>query len=118
MPTTNPAKPASYQTGLRARGPEIMFAVTVLTGFTAMAADTAVLASDLVLPVASTLFFALALLAVLIALIASRGHYAREADHITYWDVAGALTLFGICVASQIDPDQMVRLVEGEHRPR
>jgi hypothetical protein len=118
MPTTNPAKPASYQAGLRTRGPEIMFAVTVLSGFTAMAAGTAVLASDLVLPVTSTLFFALALLAVLVALIASRGHYAREADHITYWDVAGALTLFGICVASQIDPDQMVRLVEGEHRAR
>jgi hypothetical protein len=83
-----------------------------------MVAGTAVLASDLMLPVASTLFFALALVTVLVALIASRGRYAREADHITYWDVAGALTLFGICVASQIDPDQMVRLVESEHRAR
>src|SRR5262245_35055273 len=118
MPTTNPAKRATYQAGLRARGPEITFAASVLTGFAAMAAGTAVLASDLVLPMASTLFFALALLAVLIALVASRGHYAREADHITYWDVAGALTLFGICVASQIDPDQMVRLVESGHRER
>jgi hypothetical protein len=118
MPTTNPAKPATYQAGPRARGPEITFAATVLTGFAAMAAGTAVLASDLVLPVASTLFFALALLAVLIALIASHGQHARGTDHITYWDVAGALTLFGICVASQIDPDQMVRLVEGEHRAR
>ena len=118
MPTTNPAKPAFQQAGLRARGPEITFAATALTGFAAMAAGTAVLTSDLVLPVASTLFFALALLAVLIALIASHGQHARRTDHITYWDVAGALTLFGICVASQIDPDQMVRLVEGEHRAR
>jgi hypothetical protein len=35
---------------------------------------------------------------------------------MTYWDVAGALTLFGICVASQVDAEQMVRLVEGAHR--
>ena len=118
MPTTNPAKPATYQAGLRARGPEITFAATVLTGFAAMAAGMAMLASDLVLPVASTLFFAMAVLAVLIALFASHGQHARGTDHITYWDVAGALTLFGICVASQIDPDQMVRLVEGEHRAR
>ena len=117
MPTTNPAKPA-YQAGLRTRGPEITFAATVLTGFTAMAAGTVVLASDLVLPVASTLFFAMAVLAVLIALFTSHGQHARGTDHITYWDVAGALTLFGICVASQIDPDQMVRLVEGQHRAR
>src|SRR5262249_31535885 len=118
MPTTNPAKPAFQPAGLRARGPQITFAATVLAGFAAMAASTVVLASDLVLPVASTLFFALALLAVLIGLIASHGRRAREADHLTYWDVAGALTLFGICVASQIDPDQMVRLVEGEQRAR
>src|SRR5262245_63536449 len=97
MPTTNPAKPATYQAGLRARGPEITFAATVLTGFAAMAAGTAMLASDLVLPVASTLFFALALL---IALIASHGQHAHGTDHITYWDVAGALTLFGICVSA------------------
>ena len=118
MPTTNPAKSAFQQAGPRARGPEITFAATVLTGFAAMAAGTAVLTSDLVLPVASTLFFALALMAVLIALIASHGQHARRTDHITYWDVAGALTLFGICVAWQIDPDQMVRLVEDEHRAR
>jgi hypothetical protein len=117
MPTTNPAKSAFQQAGPRARGPEITFAATVLTGFAAMAAGTAVLTSDLVLPVASTLFFALALMAVLIALIASHGQHARRTDHITYWDVAGALTLFGICVA-WIDPDQMVRLVEDEHRAR
>jgi hypothetical protein len=118
MPTTNPAKPATYRAGLRARGPEITFAAAVLTGFTAMMAGTAMLASDLVLPVASTLFFALALLVVLIALVASRGECAREGDQLSYWDVAGALTLFGICVASQIDPDQMVRLAESGHRER
>jgi hypothetical protein len=118
MPTTHPAKPAAYRTGLRARGPEITFAATALTGFAAMAPGTALLASDLVLPVTSTLFFALALLAVLIALVASRGEGARQGDQLSYWDVAGALTLFGICVASQIDPDQMVRLVESGHRER
>ena len=53
-------------------------------------------------------------------LTAERGILAvldvAEQDQLTYWDVAGALTLFGICVASQVEPDQMVRLIEGTHR--
>ena len=56
-------------------------------------------------------------MACLVAFVAWRWEPAREqSPQITYWDVAGALTLFGICVASQIDPDQMVRLVEGARR--
>jgi hypothetical protein len=34
-------------------------------------------------------------------------------NQVTYADVAGALTLIGLCAAATIDPDQMVRLVEG-----
>jgi Na+/H+ antiporter NhaA len=117
MPTTNPAKHA-VQIGLRGRGPEIMFAAAALAGLATLATSSAALSSDLVLPATSTLFFALALLATLAALVAARRQGARAPDRITYWDVAGALTLCGICVASQIDPEQMVRLVEGEHRMR
>ena len=40
---------------------------------------------------------------------------ACEQSRMTYWDVAGALNLFGICVASQVDAEQMVRFVEGTH---
>jgi hypothetical protein len=63
--------------------------------------------------VVSTIFFVLACLVALVAMLRERGCDQRR---MTYWDVAGALTLFGICVASQVDADQMVRLVEGTHR--
>ena len=33
---------------------------------------------------------------------------------VTYTDVAGALTLIGLCAAATIDPDQMVRIVAGD----
>jgi hypothetical protein len=54
------------------------------------------LPSDLVLPVVSTIFF---VLACLVALVASLRDHTCEQSRMTYWDVAGALTLFGICVA-------------------
>ena len=78
----------------------------------AMVASTKMLPSDLVLPVVSTIFF---VLACLVALVASLRDRACEQSRMTYWDVAGALTLFGICVASQVDAEQMVRFVEGTH---
>ncbi len=33
---------------------------------------------------------------------------------LSYWDVAGALTLFGICAATLMDADQLVRLIESQ----
>jgi hypothetical protein len=118
MPITNPAKglgrrSLGHRAGAWRRGPEATFAATVLTAFAASAACMVMLQSDLVLPVISTLFF---VMASMVALLAWRWEHAGEQNHITYWDVAGALTLFGICVASQVDPDQMVRLVEGARR--
>ena len=32
---------------------------------------------------------------------------------VTYRDVAGALTLIGLCAAATIEPDQMLRIVQG-----
>src|SRR5258707_9516986 len=94
------------------RGPEFAFAGTLLIAFAGMVASTKMLPSDLVLPVVSTIFF---VLACLVALVASLRDRACEQSRMTYWDVAGPLTLFGICVASQADAEQMVRLVEGTH---
>ena len=85
MSITNPAKHLP-RASRRTRGPEFAFAGTLLVAFAAMVASTKMLPSDLVLPVVSTIFF-----------------------------VPGALTLFGICVASQVDAEQMVRFVEGTH---
>ena len=113
MPITHPAKRFARRAAPLARGPEIAFATTLLLAGAAMVAGTQMLPSDFVLPVVSTLFF---VLACLVAMVAARGARAAEQDQLTYWDVAGALTLFGICVATQVEPDQMVRLIEGTHR--
>jgi hypothetical protein len=112
MSITNPAK-RLHRASPWMHGPELAFAGTLLIAFAAMVAGTKMLPGDLVLPVVSTIFFALACLVALVALLRER---ACDQRRMTYWDVAGALTLFGICVASQVDADQMVRLVEGTHR--
>jgi hypothetical protein len=113
MPITNSATRFGHKTGPWARGPEVTFAAAVLIVFAALAACWRTLPSDLVLPAISTLLF---VLASLVALVASRWERASQQSETTYWDVAGALTFIGVCVASQIDPDQMVRLVEGAPR--
>jgi hypothetical protein len=113
MPITHSATPFGHRTGPWARGPEVTFAAAVLIVFAALAVCRTTLPSDLVLPVISTLLF---VLASLVALVARFWKRASRQDRTTYWDVAGALTFIGICVASQIDPDQMVRFVEGAHR--
>ncbi len=117
MPTTHPAKRALHRARFRPCGPELTFAATVASGLGAMAGGATALPDDLVLPTTSTLFFAMAIVVVLLAIVAApRGQGACEPDQISYWDVAGALTLFGICAASQIDPEQLARLVESEPR--
>ena len=113
MPITHSAKRFARRAAPLARGPEIAFSAALLLAGAAMVASTQMLPNDFVLPVVGTLFF---VLACMVALVASRGGRAAEQDQLTYWDVAGALTLFGICVASQVEPDQMVRLIEGTHR--
>ena len=111
MSITNPAKHLP-RASRWPRGPEFAFAGTLLIAFAGMVASTKMLPSDLVLPVVSTIFF---VLACLVAVVASLRDRACEQSRMTYWDVAGALTLFGICVASQVDAEQMVRFVEGTH---
>jgi uncharacterized membrane protein YhaH (DUF805 family) len=112
MSITNPAK-RLHRASPWTHGPELAFAGTLLIAFAALVAGTKMLPGDLVLPVVSTIFFALACLVAVVAMVSER---ASDPRRKSYWDVAGALTLFGICVASQVDADQMVRLVEGTHR--
>ena len=60
------------------------------------------------MPVIATYFL---LLAAVLAVFAWR-HRRTDPNSLTYADVAGALTLIGLCAAAMIDPDQMVRLIE------
>jgi hypothetical protein len=57
-------------------------------------------------------------MAALVALVAWRARRRASDDALTYWDVAGALTLFGVCASAMLDPEQLVRLVEGTYRQK
>ena len=112
MPTTSPTKRLAGRAPAPTRGPQIAFFAAVLTAFGALALSAATLPQDLVMPAVSTLFF---ILAALVGVVAW-AHGRMAPDALTYWDVTGALTLIGICVAATVDPEQMVRLIEGTHR--
>lgn len=88
-----------------------------LTFFAAIAATAAVagtaaraLPADYVLPLTSASLF---VLAAVVAVFGWRQRKAREQAALTYWDVAGALTLIGICAAALVEPEQMVRVMLG-----
>jgi hypothetical protein len=100
-------------TGPSPTGPQLAFAASVLISFAALAASMTMLPKDLALPLTSTLLF---VLAGLIAIVGWRGERASEHGPVTYRDVAGALTFIGTFAASLIDPDQMLRVVEGTYR--
>ena len=89
------------------RGPELAFAGATLAGFAAWAASSVILPPGLIMPAVATVFLAFAAAFAMVA-------WRREVDpdQVTYADVAGALTLIGVCAAATIDPDQLVRLVE------
>ena len=89
--------------------PEWAFAAATLATFAAWAATSATLAPDWVMPIVASLFFVFAAVSGLVAYWQSS---RIDLTRVTYSDVAGSLTLIGICAAATIDPEQMVRLVE------
>jgi hypothetical protein len=107
-----PAKPApsrrkdSGNIGFR---PEWGFAAATMASFAAWGFASATLAPDAVMPLVATLFLGFA------ALFGVTAWQQRQVDpeRVTYADVAGALTLIGICAAATIDPEQLLRVVEG-----
>ena len=106
------ARPAAHAgSRRRALGPELAFGGAVFASFAAWAASTVTLPPDLIMPVVATLFLGFA------AVLAMFARRDREpgSGQVTYADVAGALTLIGLCAAATIDPDQMVRFVEGRN---
>jgi hypothetical protein len=114
MPTTKAAKRAAHRsrTHLWPLRPQVTGAAVVLAAAAALAMCAATLPHDFVLPAMTMLFF---ILAAVVALVASNADRAEEAG-LTHSDIAGLLTFIGICAASQVDPDQMLRLVEGANR--
>jgi hypothetical protein len=106
--TTNPARSAQRASRIGAHGPALAFGATVVAAFAVLVLPIPALSKDIVLPLVSSLFLAGA---AAIALLAwSRGR-TSDSPHLTYWDVAGALTLIGICAGALIEPDQLLRIV-------
>jgi hypothetical protein len=114
MAITQPAR--RFSPGPWRLGPPAAFAAAVLSAFAVMLLGAATLPRDVVVPLTSMLLFAVAGAVALVAW--SHGRPSRQAQHVTYWDVAGALTFIGICAAALVDPDQLLRLVEGTQRDR
>lgn len=91
-------------------GPELAFAASTLACVAAWGAMHHTFDAALIRPAIATVIFALA------AVIALAAWRYRKADpnNVTYADVAGALTLIGMCVASTIDPHEFVHVVFAE----
>ena len=89
-------------------GPELTFAAATLAVVSAWGALKMTAPPDLILPVVTSLVL---LFASAIAIVAWR-HRTMDQEAVTYWDVAGALTLIGLCLSATIEPDQLLRLVQ------
>jgi hypothetical protein len=109
----NPAKRFAHRRNARTLGPPLIFAAAVLMASAPLAVSATMLPRDLAFAVSSGLLFVLAASVALFAV--SRGR-SRAGTDVTYWDVAGALILLGVCAAALVDPDHMVRLIEGAQR--
>jgi hypothetical protein len=110
MSTTNDAKRVAHRSRPSAYVPTVTFGAAVLTAFVVFIPAATTLPKDLALAATSSLFFFLAALTALIA----RGLSNNDERTVSYWDVAGALTLFGIYAGTLIDSDQLVRLIESQ----
>jgi hypothetical protein len=94
-------------------GPRAVFVGAVVVGFGAWGVFQATLSPDLVMPLVATVFFVLA------AVLGPLAWLRRGMSplNVTYTDVVGALTLIGVFAAAAIEPEQMVRLIEGGMNP-
>ena len=94
-------------------GPPTLLAAAVLAVFGTVAMAPATLSNGSVGAVIAILLFLTASAAALVAWLGGRRLRGRG---LTYWDVAGALTFIGICVAATVEPNEMVALIEATDR--
>jgi hypothetical protein len=90
-------------------GPWFAFGTAIAAATVVWAGLIGSIPTALMTPVAVTLLFAFAAGLALLA----RARSAHDPGQITYTDVAGALTLIGLCAAAMIDPEQLSRAVAG-----
>jgi hypothetical protein len=115
LATGNLSRDRSSPHGLAPSGPSITLVVAVLAAFGAAALSPIGNLRDGV--AAATIATLLLVMACAIALFAwISGGSLQRARGPSYWDVAGALTFIGICVAQTIEPAELVALIEGADR--
>jgi hypothetical protein len=90
-------------------GPQLAFAAATLAGFTVWTGCVATLPQGFGPPIVTSVFLVLA------AVFAAVAWRCRKDDptNVTYTDVAGALALIGLCLSATIEPDPLLRLVQG-----
>ncbi|HET7679507.1 MAG TPA: hypothetical protein VFK79_05165 [Xanthobacteraceae bacterium] len=108
MAITHDARPI-FRPRQESLGPQTVFVAALMLAATAGIFGPRSFTPDMTLPIVATLLFASAAAASLLAW----NHGATAQHHLTYWDVAGALTFIGIAIAALIDPEQMLRIVTG-----
>jgi hypothetical protein len=89
--------------------PRGAIAILLCSGAALIVAVAWLLPRALVLPTVSV---AAVLAAALTALIAWSRPRNPQSERVTYWDVAGALTLIGVCAALLSDPEAAIPLME------
>jgi hypothetical protein len=113
LTTGHPARSAASRPGLSRLGPPVALAAAILATFCIAAMSPTTLPGGSSGVAIATLLFLMASAAALIAWVSGR---SPGASSLTYWDVAGALTFIGICVASTVEPNEMVALIEAADR--
>ena len=108
------ARDLEQQSKWSERGPHFAFIGAVILAFGALAVSLRTLPQDFVTPAVVVLLFGLA---AIVTVIARTSRRRVAATHLSYWDVAGALILIGICLSALVEPEQMLRLVEADNRP-
>jgi uncharacterized membrane protein len=95
-------------------GPQTALATAVLVAVAGFVILRPVMPNDTLIPFLATLCFFMACLALHFAL---REDANGQSTRLTYWDVSGLLTFAGICIATFIEPEGLVRLVSTDNRP-
>jgi hypothetical protein len=102
-----PSRSHGVRTDPAALGPQVGFFASIVAVIAVWGLSRASLPADLVMPLVAT---SLLVLAAAFGLAAWRRR--MDPNGVTYRDVAGALTLIGLCAAATIEPEQMVRIVQ------
>jgi hypothetical protein len=113
MPVTHPTKPVAGPARAQTFGPQLLFGIAVAAAFAVLAGAAGALPGGLAAPAAATLLLATAAAAAFAGWL--RGNRA-DAARLTYWDVAGALTLVGIGAAALVEPEELARLFDAPSR--